>query len=57
MCASCHITNDDNGMYDVIDIDESIQGSYSIIPATLKGKLQVIVCQVDEEEQVHTLWL
>ena len=25
--ASCHITNDENGMYDVIEIDESIQGS------------------------------
>ena len=28
---SCHITNDNNGMYDVINIDESIQGSSGII--------------------------
>ena len=30
--ASCHITNNENGMYDIIDIDESIQGSSGIMP-------------------------
>ena len=35
---SCH-TNDKKGMYDIIDIDESIQGSYGIMSATKKGKL------------------
>ena len=38
--ASCHITNDDNGMYDIIDINEPIQGSSGIIPATKKNKLR-----------------
>ena len=54
--ASCHITNDDTDLYDITDINESIQGSSSIMPATKKGKLQVKVCQVDGTEQVHTLW-
>ena len=43
-------------MYDINDIKESIQGSSSIMPTMNKGKLQVIVCQVNGEEQVHTLW-
>ena len=37
--ASCHITNKDTGIYDIINIDELIQGSSSIMPATKKGKL------------------
>ena len=53
--ASCHITNNDTGLYDIIDFDESTQGSSSIMPATKTGKLQVKVWQVDETEQVHTL--
>ena len=43
-------------MYDVIDIKESIQASSGIMPATKKGKLQLIVHQVNGEKQVHTLW-
>ena len=54
--ASCHITNNNNVIYDIIDIDESIQGNSGIMPTTKKGKLQVIVCQVNGEVQVHTLW-
>ena len=53
---SCHITNDDKGMYEVIDIDELIQGSSGIMPAMKKGKLQVMVPQMNGDEQVHTLW-
>ena len=53
--ASCHITNDESGMYDVIDINKSIQGSSGIMPATKKGKLHITVCQVNGQEQVHTL--
>ena len=56
MGASCHITNDDEGMYDIINIDKSIQGSFGIMPAMKKGKLQVTVRQVNGDEQVHTLW-
>ena len=54
--ASCHITNNDTGLYDVTNVDESIQGSSCIIPVIKKRKLQVKVCQVDGTEQVHTLW-
>ena len=53
--ASSHITNDDTGLYDITDIDESIQGSPGIMTATKKGKLQVKVRQVNGTEQVHTL--
>ena len=52
----CCITNDDTGLYDISNIDESIQGSSGTMPATKKGKLQVKVQQVDGPEQVHTLW-
>ena len=54
--ASCHITNDKKGMFDVIEIDKLIQGSSGTIPSTKKGKLRVIVWQVNGQEQVHTLW-
>ena len=53
--ASCHITNDNTN--NVINIDESIQDSSSIMPATKKGKLPVKLHQVNRTEQVHTLWL
>ena len=32
--ATCHITNDENGMYDITEINESIQGNSGIMPAT-----------------------
>ena len=54
--ASCHITNDDTGLYDFTNICESIQGSCSIIPVMKKIKLQVKGLQVGGTEQVHTLW-
>ena len=44
---SCHITNDETGMFDVIEIQESIQGSSGTMPATKKGKLQVTIQQVN----------
>ena len=55
--ASLHITNTDTGLYDVTDIDESIQGSSGIMTAMNKGKLRVKVYQVNGTEWVHTLWL
>ena len=55
-CASCHMTNNESGMYDVIKIDKSIQGSSGIMPTTKKGKLCMRVCQVNGQEQVHILW-
>jgi len=43
-------------MFDVIEIQESIQGSSGTMLATKKGKLRVTVRQVNGLEQVHTLW-
>ena len=37
--ASCHITNDNTGLYDISDIDKLIQGSSGILLAAKKGKL------------------
>ena len=41
--ASCHITNDDTGMYNASNINESIQGSSGITPTKKKSKLCVNV--------------
>ena len=40
---SCHITNDDIGLFDVINIDKLIQGSSRNMQAVKKGKLCVNV--------------
>ena len=53
---SCHITNNNTGLYDITNIDESIQGSSGIMPATKMGKLQVKVLQVNGTEWIHTIW-
>ena len=53
---SCHITNNDTGLYDIININKSVQGSSSIMPAMKKDKLLVIVLQVNGAEQIYTLW-
>ena len=37
--ASSHITKDNTGLYDITDIKDSIQGSFSIMPTMKKGKL------------------
>ena len=39
--ASCHITNIDTGLFDIINFSELIQGSSGIIPAVKKGKLHI----------------
>ena len=36
---SCHIMYNNTGLFDVINIDESIQGSFGNMPGTKKGKL------------------
>ena len=54
--ASCHITNNQKSIFDITDINELIQGRSSIIPAMNKGKLYVIVQQVDGTEWVQILW-
>ena len=53
---SCHITNNNTGLYDIINIDKSIQGSSGIMPATKKAKQWVTVWKLKGAEQVHTLW-
>ena len=53
--ASCHIMNNDIGLFDIINIDKLIQGSSGNMPVTKKGKLCVNVRQVDGTEGVHTL--
>ena len=37
----CHITNNDTGAFDIIDINMLIQGSSSTMPAMKKGNLNV----------------
>ena len=54
---SCHITNDDTHLFDVIDINKLIQGSSRIMSALKKCKLHISVWQADGTEWVHTLWL
>ena len=39
--ALCHITNDDTGLLDIIDINELIQRGSVIMPAMKKGELYV----------------
>ena len=51
-----YITNNDSGLYNITNINESIQGSPGIMPAMKKGKLQVKVHQVNGTEWAHTLW-
>ena len=38
--ASCHITNNDTGLYDVTCMDESLHDSSGIMPATKNDKLE-----------------
>ena len=53
--ALCHITNDNTGLFDTIDINESIQGISRNVLATKTGKLHIKILQVDYAEQLHTL--
>ena len=53
---SCHITDNDSGLYDVFDISELVQCRLGSVPATKKGKLCLKVWQVDMSEKVHVLW-
>ena len=55
--ASCHITNNNTGLFEVTKIHKSIQSSSGNMTATKKGKLCVNICQVDDTEWIHTLWL
>ena len=50
--ALCHITNDATGMFYISYIDDSIQETSSIMPATKKGKLWINVWQVEESSSI-----
>ena len=54
--ASCHIINNNTGLYDITDINESIQGSSHIMPAMKEGKLLVKARQDDMTQWANTLW-
>ena len=51
-----HITNDDNFLYDISKINESVEGSSGNMSATKKGKNYMKVCQVASSNWVHTQW-
>ena len=53
--ASCHITNNNTGLYDITEINKLVQGILGIISATIKGKLCMKVCPVDGSENVYSL--
>ena len=52
---SCHITNNDAGLFDIIDINKLIKGSSKNMSAKKKGKLCFSIQQVDGTEWDHTL--
>ena len=54
--ASCNITNDNTSLFDIIDINQLIQGNSGNMSVMKKGKLCVNVQQVDGTEWVHTIW-
>ena len=54
--ASCHIMNNNNSLFDVININDLIQGSSRNMLAVKKGKLCINVWQVDGTEWVHIQW-
>ena len=52
--ALCHIANDDTSLFDVTNIDKSVQGILGNMP-TMK-KLHINVHQVNGNDGLHTLW-
>ena len=53
--ASCHITNYDTGLYDIIEINKSVKGSLGNMFATKKDKLHMKVPQVHGSKRLHVL--
>ena len=45
--ASCHITKDETSLFDVTEINKSVQGSLGSIPVTKNRKLHMNIWQVD----------
>ncbi len=53
--ASCFITNDPTSTYDAEPINESIEAANWLMTATIKGKKDVIIKQVDGRTTCHTM--
>ena len=53
--ASCHITNDDRDLYDIIGINESVHSSLGNMSAIKRGKLWMPL--VNGSKRLHILWL
>ena len=54
--ASCYIINDGTGLYDITNINKSVQGSSGNMSTTKKSKLCMNVHQVDGSKKMHALW-
>ena len=54
--ASCHITNNDTGLYDITNINKLVWGSSDGMSAMKKGKPHIKICQVEGSEKLHLLW-
>ncbi len=52
---SCYITNDSAGIYDAEPINNSIEYANGLMKATIKGKKDVIIKQVDDRTTCYTL--
>ena len=53
---SCHITNNDLGLYDITNINESVQGCSGSMSTMMKGKGHMKVHQVNGSEKSHVRW-
>ena len=54
--ASCHITYNEAGLYNITKMNKLIQGSLGNVSSTKKGKICIKVPQVNDSEWVHVLW-
>ena len=52
--ASCFITNDPTGIYDAEPINESFEDANDLMKATIKGKKDIVIRQVDSRTTCYT---
>ncbi len=52
---SCFITNDPTGIHDAEPINESIEAATGLMKATINGKKDIIIKQVDDRTTCYTL--
>ena len=53
---SCNMANNDTGLYDITNINKLVQRSSGNMSAMRKGKLCMIVCQVNGSKKLYVLW-